>query len=326
MAALHAEPWRADLLRALAGGDSRSAHREARAARLLLAVFDNELPPLRDPEFHGGLWRARSLSEAANARLAPAVATLLGELWHYARVIPRFRAALDGFGLNEKDRITRITVGPVAEAYAQVARTLGVTEIPVYAARGSSALAQVIATHPPSVVVGRNSAHDRPTLLYSLANALWLARPEHLVAAVLDAEGARDLLDAARLAFAPTPGASLDTALSAKELAATLWQSVPTGAQRELGDTLRRHAAELELPVLRARVRCAAARVALLASGSPRAAVQTLARMEPELAELDLSHEAGFSAACQRSALLADLVRTTFSPAYLDTLVQASGG
>jgi hypothetical protein len=316
------------LLRALAGGDARSAHREARAARLLLAVFDNELPPPREPEFHAGLWRSRSLPEAAGARLPPAVATLLGELWHYARVIPGFRTSLDGFGLNERDRITRITVGPVAEAYAQVARTLGATEIPVYAARGQSALAQVLTTHPPSVVVGRNTAHDRQTLLYSIAHALWLARPEHLVAGVLELDAARDLLDAARLAFAPTvvtAGESVDPALAAKELAATLLQSVPSGAHRELGDTLHEHADELDLAALRVRVRCASARVALLAAGSPRAALFTLARTEPELAELDLTQEAGFTAACQSSAVLADLVRATFSPAYLDTLVALTG-
>ena len=320
-----AEPWRTDLLRALASGDARSAQREARAARLLLATFDSELPAPKDPEFHAALWRGRSLRAAAGADLQPEVGGLLAQLWHYARAVPRFRGPHGEHGVNERDRITRITVGPVAEAYAQVVRTLEATEVPVYAPRGDGSLPQVLATHPPSITVGRNAPHDRRTLQFAIGYALWLAQPEHLIAAVLDPADARDLLDAAWLAFVPSPGSSLDVAVSAKELASLLWQAVPSGAQRELGETLRRHADALDPGNLRLRVRAAGARAALLACGSIRAAVHTLARVEPELDQLELSNEAGFQAACQQCFVLAELVRSAFAPAYLDTLVQVTG-
>ena len=325
LAFLHAEPWRADLLRAVAAGDAKSAQREARAARLILATFDSELPAPKDPEFHAGLWRGRSLREALGSPLPPDVEAMLALLWHYARGIPRFQAQLSTFGINERDRITRITVGPVAEAYAQVARTLATTDIPVYAPRSSHQLPRVLATHPPSVLVGRSAVHDRQTLLFAMAHSLWLAQPEHVIAAVLDPDDGRDLLDAARLAFAPSPGASLDMALAAKELATSLWQSVPSGSQRVLGETLRKHQDLLVVSDLRKRIRGTAARAALLASGSVRAAVTTLAHSEPELLEFDLSNEAGFMLGCQRSHALAEVVRLALSPAYLDTLAQVSG-
>jgi hypothetical protein len=92
-----------------------------------------------------------------------------------------------------------------------------------------------------------------------------------------------------------------------------------------LGETLRKHQDLLVVSELRKRVRGNAARAALLASGSIRAAVTTLAHSEPELNEFDLSNEAGFMLGCQRSHALAEVIRLALSPAYLDTLAQVSG-
>jgi hypothetical protein len=166
------------------------------------------------------------------------------------------------------------------------------------------------------VLTGRGTSERPAALLYGMAHALWLARPEHVIAAVLDPRDGSDLMQAARISFAPRRGESPDPGV--QDLAAALWPSVPTREQKRLSVVLREHA--LSPPELRTAVRSAAARAALLASGSVTAAFQWLSETEPDLLGVDLHEEAGYLTACQRSQPFADTVRAALSATHLRTL------
>jgi hypothetical protein len=153
-----------------------------------------------------------------------------------------------------------------------------------------------------------------------MAHALWLAQPERMIGGVLPQAEAVELIEAARLAFAPA--LSRHANAGSKELAAALWQNVPTGEQRAMADALRRHDDALHYDALRARVRSSAARAALLASGGLRFALTFLASAEPELDGVDLSSEAQFASACLGSPALAETVRCALSAPFLATLDQ----
>jgi hypothetical protein len=198
---------------------------------------------------------------------------------------------------------------------------LQLPEVAVYVSAAPGTWAQAVAAHPPIVIAKRSVAQGSSALLYGMAHALWLARPEYIVAAVLAERDAIDLLAAAQLAFAPVAGTGAHAVSPAvRELAAALWQSVPASDQKSFSALVRAADAELDHATLRARARASAARAALLASGSLRAALRALSSAEPELAGMSLADEQAFAAACRRCLPLADTLRCAFSQPYLDAL------
>jgi hypothetical protein len=320
---LQSEPISVARLRALyvqrLGSEAAS---ELHVLRQVLGMFDAEIPPPRDVEFHSGLWRSSALRDAIGPGQAPDLARFLAMLWEFARVIPRFRNPLANHGVSERDRISRITVGPAAEAYAQAARALDRTDVPVYVVATKGAWVRTLATHPPAVLAGRSVPEERAALQYGMAHALWLAQPEYVVGGVLGREDAIALLEAAQQAFAPDTSRGAPSS-AAKELAAALWQSVPMREQRPMTEALHRNQHALDYEALRAGTRALAARAALLASGGLGAALRALPTMEPELTGLDLAREQDFALGCERSAALSQTVRCALSTPYLSVLSQA---
>ena len=312
------DPSRIELLRALASSPEAALPADARVARAVLATFDPSIAAPAEPELHAALWRGRSLPDAVGAAVERDIAHLLATLWDVARVIPRFRMPLASFGVSERDRISRITVGPVAEAYAQAARMLGAKDLAVYVQLHAASLPRALPTHPPCVLTGRGTAERPVALLYGMAHALWLARPEHVIPAVLDPRDAEDLMQAARLSFAPRRGERPDP--SVQELAGALWSSVPTRDQQRLAAVLKDNSLALSLGELRTSVRASAARAGLLASGSIPAAFEWLSATEPELHGVDLHRERGYLDACERCLPFADTVRSALSATHLRTL------
>lgn len=315
-------PWCTGALRELhALSALHGSAAERHVLSLLLSRFDAGLQPPSDLAFHPGLWRGTALRDAIGEDLSPELMRFLSNLWDYARVIPRLRRSLATYGVAERDRISRITVGPVAEAYAQAARVLGATEVPVYVSLQDSSPARTLPTHPPAVVAGRGVAQDPCGLLYAMAHALWLAHPERIVFGVLAPEEAAELLEAARLAFAPAL-AQKGAGTHAKELAAALWQSVPTREQRQVSEVLTRAHQELAGAALRERIRATAARAALLSSGGLGFALRMLPTIEPELREHAIMTEAQFEAACRLSPAFAETVRCALSAPFQAALAQ----
>jgi hypothetical protein len=157
---------------------------------------------------------------------------------------------------------------------------------------------------------------------YRMAHALWLAHPEHVIAGVLAPRDAADLLRAARLgllADATSGGASA----SDKELAASLWQNLPSGEQHKLAAIVRKAGSAFEYASLRARSRQSAARAALFCTGSLRTALEILPSLETELTGVESGRESAFARACQLSAALSETVRCALSDEYLALLDRA---
>jgi hypothetical protein len=139
---------------------------------------------------------------------------------------------------------------------------------------------------------------------------------------VLAPEAASELLLSTQLAFGSAAN-ERSAASGVKELAKTLWQSVPMREQRRLVDAVQRCGAELSYASLRIACRASAVRAALLVSGGLRAALAALPGLEPELEGVDLGSEPEFARACARSAALAETIRCVLSTPYLATLARA---
>jgi hypothetical protein len=317
--AICAAPQRTDLLRALHQQPGASAA-EQHVLHQLLASFDRSLPALADQAFSASYWPK---GELAGVLAQPSELLELGAmLWDCARVIPHLRKPLAELGVSARDRISSITVGPVADAYVQAVRLLERSDVPVYIMLENDAAPRALATHPPIVLVSRGVEVDQSTLLFRMAHALWLAAPEYIVGGVLAPDVGSELVLSSQLAFGSTSDERA-AASSVKALAKTLWQSVPMREQRRLADAVRGCGIQLSYASLRACCRASAARAALLVSGGLRAALTALPQLEPELAGVDLREEAEFARACERSAAFAETIRCVLSTPYLDTLTRA---
>jgi len=312
------EPYRADAIRklhALTAHEPKSI--EAHVACALLAAFDNDAPAPAERQFHSGVWRGDALQTALGDSLPAPARRVLARLWEASRTLPRFRMTPQSAGLTERDRLAQRAIGLVAETYAQAARLLGARDVPVFetSAEGPRDSARVVAAHPPFVLVHAALATARPSrsgLLWTFGRALQLALPDQVFGATLAPQDARDLLHAAALAFAPRTAQGLVTP-QIKELAASLWQNVPAGEQRNIANLLVTHRAELGLETLITRAESTAARAGLCCSGNIYEALKSVAHSDPKLAGLTIHDAASFSEACKRSAAYAATVQCAVS-------------
>jgi hypothetical protein len=313
------EPYRADAIRKL---HNMTAHEpktiEAQVACSLLAAFDPEVSAPGERQFHSGVWRGDALQTALSDGLPVAARRMLARLWEASRTLPRFRMTPASAGLTERDRLAQRAVGLVAETYAQAARLLGARDVPVFetSAEGPRDSGRIVAAHPPFVLVHAALATARPSrsgLLWTFGRALQLALPDQVFGGALAAQDARDLLYAAALAFSPRTAEGLVTP-QIKELAASLWQNVPAGEQRNIANALATHRAEIGLEALITRAEATAARAGLLCSGNIYEALKSVAHSDPKLAGLTVHDAVSFSEACKRSSAYAATVQCAVSP------------
>jgi hypothetical protein len=186
-----------------------------------------------------------------------------------------------------------------------LARTFA-PDVAVYACDPSRGLVHVAATHPPSVLV--STLDDCPArLVFRIARAMHLARPENILVSTRDPEEGRLLMRAIQGAFGPhDPGAPIDS--DAASLAADLWHTIASRDQADIRHALR--ADMLDFDTLAALVFGHAAVVGLLASGRVSAALSGLMLDEPALLALDESDpEARFDAACSTSPAFQSVLR-----------------
>jgi hypothetical protein len=242
---------------------------------------------------------------------------LLTRLWEAARTLPRFRQSAASLGANDRERISRLTSSALAEAYAQAARLLNASEVPVYGTHlPAGVFARVLPTHPPAVLVSRAAELSRTQLLWALGRALTLALPEHVIGGVVPAHDAKVLLEASMLAFGARSGRqpSAATLAGAKEVAAALWQNVPARDQRDLTGALDRYRELLAYDALHARVHALAARAGLLCAGDIRAALQAVIAVDPALENSVVRDDASFTQACRDSVAFAATVSCATRP------------
>jgi tetratricopeptide (TPR) repeat protein len=319
---LSREPYRADAIRklhALCSHEPKSI--ESFVATALLAAFDSQVAAPAERQFHSGVWRGDALQVALADPLPAPARRVLARLWEASRTLPRFRMTAASAGLTERDRLAQRASGPVAEAYAQAVRLLGARDVPVFetAGEGPRETPRVIVAHPPFVLVHAALGASKPSrsaLSWTFGRALQLAQPDQVFGAALPAHDARDLLHAARLAFAPASAPSREQATvtpQIKELAASLWQNVPAREQRDITSALQTYRNELSLEALVLRAEATSARAGLLCSGNITEALRSVSKADPKLAGLNIQDATVFAEACKRSAAYAATVSCAVS-------------
>jgi tetratricopeptide (TPR) repeat protein len=314
------EPWRIDLWKQLALERFDAFPALGLVARALLSVVEGAAPGDDRRDFTRA-WRGIALDTVIGPTYPDALGALLSQIWQRARVLPRFRFAIEQFGVSARDRLTRLSTGMVSDAYAEAAQTLGI-HVAVYASDAADPPVRALPTYPTCLVTTPHLTGSPAERAYAVAHALWLTRGEHVISALLAEHEARLLLDAFIAAFGS--GRSSGAADRERmELAAQFWQTIPARDQQVLAALVRAHAAQLDYPALRGAAHAAAARAGLCVSGDVAVALRaTLADAGISTAPLD---PARLETACGSSPAVAEVVRCALSREFLSATARAYG-
>jgi tetratricopeptide (TPR) repeat protein len=289
----------------------------------ILSMFDAGLTP-QDETSLMGLGRhlpdvgvtVRGDGEAPGLRA-------LGLLWQHGSNL--FRRRTSDYGLMGTDRISDLGLRPLSRAFATATELLAPGEVHLFAHDTGQNTIQVVSTVPPTLVAPLGAEADEATLAFRLGRAVELARPTHLLLAVLEPADRQCVVESLTAAFGPPDGAR-DVSRQAVELASELWNTIPPKAQSELRDLVHACGGALDADALFADAQRAAVRAGLVVAGGVIASVAGLLWDEPTLAQAAPDTEAGYVAACRASAPLVELLRFALSDAYLAARGQLGTG
>ena len=267
-------------------------------------------PPLdaEDPLAKAALLEARD-----DGDLAP-VFTMLAHVYQGAS--PLFRRSLTSYGVSASDFISTHEDGAYGQALREVAMLLGV-EHEAYLKHSNEDRVAVIPTQPPALIIGSHTHEEPRTLLFRLARAFERARPGSVLLATQSRESAETLLAALKAAFGPTDGKSPPVPRDAAAMAAELWRTMPSAAQRQVGNLFRVLREPPPLTALVQRLAVRAARVALVAGGGLDVA---RAAMALDAVPCDSATQRTFTrldVALAEDPVLSGLVLYALSDAYL---------
>ncbi len=318
---VRAEPFRVEALRQL-HSDSLllGAFAEATVSAEILSLFDPSFVPQRHGAFHAGLLRGEELHRLIDAATPPEVRRLLALLWENARAVPRFRKTIEAYELGPRQRASLATNVPSVVAFAQAARLLQCRDTPLYLKPRAQPALTVVPTHPPSIIA-RADLTAAPALLYRMAQSLIWADAEHALVCALPEQDGRDLLEGMLGAFGPKE-ASATLSRTGKELASTLWHTVPMRMQAQMRDTIDAHYAAFDYDQLRRASILASHRAATFVIGDTRVALETVASLETAPSIETVQTEDGFREACARSEAFLEVLRTALSETYLSLTAQ----
>ncbi len=314
---VRAEPYRVESLRKL---KEHGARAEAVVCGEILSLFDTSVEAEEHEGFHTGLFQGDELYTLVETGRSTAAARLLGLLWENARAIPRFRRTLESYDLGPRQRASLSMDTPAARTFARAARLLGRVDTPLYLKPKATPALTVVPTHPPAVVA-RADLKDLPALTYRMAQCVVWAQPDNAILCVLPESEGRELVAAMLGAFGP-PGSAETLDRAGKELASSLWHTVPVRVQAEMREFLEQHLAELDYDALRNQSTLAAHRAGLFVIGNVRLVLEALATLEPSLRNLDIHTELGFQNACHDSEVWSEIIRTALSEPYLSLVAQ----
>lgn len=253
-----------------------------------------------------------ALASARETEHGPAFA-LLGQLVEAAA--PLFRRALSSVpGLAKEPE-------PLREApYGALLQELGVllqTRHDAYLARTGEDRVTIASVQPSVVIIGDRTPPDATPLRFRLARAFEHARPENVLLTTQSPASCEALLSAIAAAFAPAKQAPSKVSREAATLAADLWRTMPSKAQRTITSQLVALEAPLQQAPLRADVRRRSARVALFATRELDVALAQLGE-DGELAQGKLERSEGaLNRALGDEPLVGALMRYALSDAYL---------
>ena len=292
------------------------ATHECNGVGSLLRLFDPDVtidapPPLDE---------IRQSPDGIIAALTPpglsAIAELLGLLWDGA--LHLFRHDLADFGIRAKDRISPLEQTALARTFAASIRLLGLQRTGLFVRPHSQGAIEIVATHPPSLVVSPDIQADHAEERFRIGRAVESTRPGHILVTSTPPARLRDLLLAVTAAFGPTGVVRMGTLTpDAKNLATELWKTIPPRTQRSIQELVAK-LPDLRDPVpLTTATSLATARAGLVVAGDAAAAVRVVAREDPQLREVDVATPEGFRQAVHESEALRDLVAFAVSETYL---------
>lgn len=199
-----------------------------------------------------------------------AIEALLACLWEGAQ--PIFRKPLAQFGVVGTQRLTTLTQRPLARAYADALRVLGLENIALFVRPDAESLVEILSTSPPSVVVHESIESDVFALPYRVARALALATPSGVLVSSQDLERLEIAIQSVHAAFGP-PDSIGAVGRDAAALAAELWHTIPSRLQARMRDLLASLSAGFDLDRAIACVDSMSARAGLLVCGLPSQAL-----------------------------------------------------
>lgn len=291
-----------------------NAHALWRTSSQALAFIEPPLRPpgtqrrrdARGPRAEAGLHKARDTDQTE-------ALTLLGQLVEAAA--PLFRRTLTGLAGIGKE-LESLRDAPYAPLLGELAQLFELKH-DAYLARSGEDRVTVVSAQPASLVVGDRTPPDASSLRFRFARAFEYARPENVLLVTQSQSHLEALLSAVSAAFAPADRTPAKVSREAATLAAELWRTMPSKAQKALASQLAALSAPLAYEPLLAAVRLRGLRVALFATRELDVALAQLGRDgDPEGSAVERS-EGAFNRALADQPLARALMAYAFNDAYL---------
>ncbi len=284
-------------------------HVFARAVDHVRRAFDPIAGPVPPPPLDQQLDRPDLVVPLLERRANAVAAEALRIAWEHASAL--FRRDIGSYGIGGMDRPPGSS--GVGRVIASANRLLG-ARAPVFVRHRSGRDVEAVLLVPPTVVLGGDCREDTAQTRYLAGVGFVAAHPSHALLLAQPMTAARATWQALLSAFGP-PEHGRGVAPEVGRLAASLWQAIPRGPQRRLGELLA-NPPSFEAAVEGARQ--VARRTGLYLSGDLDAAVRTILAETGEEAMIRGRGPAELAAICQRHPPIADLVRLATSPEFAE--------
>jgi tetratricopeptide (TPR) repeat protein len=267
----------------------------------------------RVPDPNDDVTKAALLEARDDGDLGPAF-TVLAHLFLGAG--PLFRRPLASYGVSTSDFIAARDDSAYAEALRDVSIVLGVEHEAYLTPSGKDGIG-VVATYPPSIIVGDGTARAPIALRFRIGCAFERARPSSVLLSTLNPDAMATLLRAVNAAFGAADDRSASIDREAAAMAAELWRTLPNGTQKQISNILRAMASPPTYETLIEQMRVRALRVGLVTAGALDVALENLDLDGDPSGVRAPASEAALTAALLSRPLLARLLSFALSDAYL---------
>jgi hypothetical protein len=266
----------------------------------------------RVPDPNDDVTKAALLEARDDGELGPAF-TVLAHLFLGAG--PLFRRPLASYGVSASDFIAARDDSAYAEALRDVSIVLGVEHEAYLTPSGKDGIG-VVATYPPSIIVGDGTARAPIALRFRIGCAFERARPSSVLLSTLSPDAMTTLLRAVEAALgAAGESAAIDREAAA--MAAELWRTLPNGTQKQISNILRSLSRALSYEQLIEQLRVRALRVGLVTAGALDVALDNLELDSDPSGARAPATESALNMALLSRPLLARLISFALSDAYL---------
>jgi hypothetical protein len=227
---LPGEAWPLTRLVSAALADHNPVH--ASAVQHVLCVLghsplDISPPPLSQQPEQPQLVQALLLRDSMPAN--EAIATV----WEGAERL--LRRDLSEYGVTGLERVGLSSPTLLGQTYAESARALGLTRVPLFQRRSPEPFTiRVALLSTPGLIASGEVIEHKPALDFAVGSALAAAMPNHAVLFGMPEVKARELLEALTIAFSAPSGQNPKASGGAVALAEMLWQTIPGRDQRRL--------------------------------------------------------------------------------------------